>query len=389
MNYDCMAEQSNKIRGSVLMVTTNIYKNPTGGRGLLSKLNADALRTLYGNHLHIYELQRSPLRGIVSYYNAFRGFVDGLNAATIDEICAIVRRRNVRHVFVDGSNLGALVDVLKHRFNCLVITVFFHNVEARFFWGNFIASKSIRALAILVANCLAECKATCLSDKRICLSERDSNLLKRIYGKNATHIAPMAMEDKLPSFGDDGEPPPDCKPFALFVGGNFYANRDGIIWFVQHVAQLVDIKTYVVGKGMEDMRAQLEIPGRVDVIGSVDSLAEWYRRARFVIAPIFDGSGMKTKVAEALMHGKKVVGTPEAFSGYEKVAARAGWCCSSPTEFVAAINAACSTITLSFDPELRLLYEEYFSFSAATARLAFALGEAEILERGNPTCSEI
>jgi hypothetical protein len=95
-----------------------------------------------------------------------------------------------------------------------------------------------------------------------------------------------------------------------------------------------------------------------------------------VIAPIFDGSGMKTKVAEALMHGKKVVGTPEAFSGYEKVAERAGWCCSSPTEFVTAINAACSTITLSFDPELRLLYEEYFSLSAATARLAFALGEA-------------
>ena len=38
--------------------------------------------------------------------------------------------------------------------------------------------------------------------------------------------------------------------------------------------------------------------------------------AALVIAPIFDGSGMKTKVAEALMHGKHVVGTPEAFSGY-------------------------------------------------------------------------
>lgn len=221
MNYDCMAEQSNKIQDSVLMVTTTIYKEPTGGRGLMSKLNADVLRTLYGNHLHIYELQRSPLRGIINHYNDFLGLVDGLNAATIDEICAIVRYRNVRHVFVDGSNLGALVDVLKRRFNSLVITVFFHNVEARFFWGNFVASKSIRSLAILVANCLAECKATCLSDKRICLSERDSNLLKRIYGKNATYIAPMAMEDKLPSFGDDGEPTPYCKPFALFVGGSF------------------------------------------------------------------------------------------------------------------------------------------------------------------------
>jgi len=186
----------------------------------------------------------------------------------------------------------------------------------------------------------------------------------------------MALEDKLPA-APIALPPDEVEtePFALFVGGNFYANRDGIAWFVQHVAPRVDIKVCVVGKGMEDMRAQIEIPGRVEVVGPVDSLAEWYRRARFVIAPIFDGSGMKTKVAEALMHGKKVIGTPEAFSGYERVAARAGWCCYSPTEFVSAIHAARTTVTTAFDPELRALYEEHFSLSAATARLAEALGE--------------
>ena len=74
------------------------------------------------------------------------------------------------------------------------------------------------------------------------------------------------------------------------------------------------------------------------------------------------------------MFGKKVVGTTEAFSGYELVATRAGWCCNSSTEFVAAINTACATIKSTFDPELRSIYEENFSLSAHSARLADVLG---------------
>ena len=50
---------------------------------------------------------------------------------------------------------------------------------------------------------------------------------------------------------------------------------------------------------------QLEIPGRVEVVGSVDDLGIWYVNSFFTIAPIFDGSGMKTKVAESLMFGKR------------------------------------------------------------------------------------
>ena len=341
---------------------------------MLCTLNHVALASIFGERLVVFELPPARTANPREIFNAFRGHIDGLTAQTIDDAIDLIRRENVRHAFVDGSNLGGFVLALKRQLKHVEVTSFFHNVEARFFWGALSTAKTPRALVVFLANFLAERKASRLSDKRICLSERDSRLLKYLYGMGATHIAPIALEDKLP----DATIAPllvAAEPFALFVGGSFYANRDGIAWFVQHVATRVDIKTCVVGKGMEEMRAQLEIPGRVEVIGSVDSLAEWYRRARFVIAPIFDGSGMKTKVAEALMHGKKVVGTPEAFSGYEIVAARAGWCCSSPSEFVFAINAACTTITSSFDPELRALYEEHYSLSAATARLAAALVE--------------
>ena len=357
----------------VMLLTKQLDPDPRGGREMLCKLNYEALSSLLGDRLVVVQLPHSRPSNLLSILNTFRGHIDGLSLQVIDHAINQIKHENVRQVFIDGSNLGGFVAVLKKQLKHVEVISFFHNVEARFFWGALAASKTPRALAVLIANFLAERKAACLSDKRICLSERDSCLLTKLYGKGATHIFPIALEDKLQTVTLTSNSSTDAEPFALFVGGSFYANRNGIAWFVQHVVPQVDIKICVVGKGMDDMRAQLEVSGRVEVIGPVDNLQYWYRRACFVIAPIFDGSGMKTKVAEALMFGKKVVGTPEAFSGYELVSTRAGWCCSSSTEFVAAINAACATIKSTFDPELRSIYEEKFSLSAQSARLAEVL----------------
>ena len=157
--------------------------------------------------------------------------------------------------------------------------------------------------------------------------------------------------------------------FALFVGGNFYANRVGIAWYARHVAADSPVPVVVVGRGFESLRGSLEIPGKLQVVGAVDNLQEWYERAQFVIAPIFDGSGMKTKVAEALMFGKKVVGTPEAFSGYEGVAGEAGWLCRNAVEFVQAMRTASRTIVSRFSPASRDIYSRLYSSAAAERRL--------------------
>ena len=48
----------------------------------------------------------------------------------------------------------------------------------------------------------------------------------------------------------------------------------------------------------------------------LDDLGEYYRNCDVVIAPIFEGSGMKTKTTEALMWGKYIIGTNESFCGF-------------------------------------------------------------------------
>lgn len=358
----------------VMLVTKQLDQAPSGGRELLCKLNHDALKEIYGEQLVLFELPRRPLEGIRTVLSAFTGHIDGLNESTIASALQLIQRENVAKVFVDGSNLGGFVKAIKTSLPQVEISTFFHNVEARFFWGSLREKKSLRAIAVLIVNYLAERKSVKYSDKIICLSQRDSRLMRRYYGRPATHVSPMALADKLPAGQNQLTSPPNEK-FALFVGGIFYANLAGITWFVKNVAPRIDIKICIVGRGFEKFREELEIEGKVEVIGGVDSLAYWYQKAQFVIAPIFDGSGMKTKVAEALMYGKKIIGTPEAFSGYADVTSKAGRVCASADEFVAAINAVDNIVNSNFDSELREIYEQTYSYTAAKARLERIMSE--------------
>ena len=360
----------------MMLLTNGLQDSPAGGRELLCELNHDALKDIYGGRLVLFELPRRPLHGLKSLFNAFRGHIDGLNDSVIRIALNKIEAEHVGKVFVDGSNLGGFVKVARKRFPQLEISTFFHNVEARFFLGSLRQTKTLRAFAVLVANYLAERKSIAFSDKVICMSERDNRMLQKLYGRGATHVSPMAMKDKRPAdLAEQPVTPPET--YALFVGGDFYANRAGISWFVENVVRRIDIKIFIVGRGLDDLKPQLEGvgKGKVAVVGAVNSLADWYRNARFVIAPIFDGSGMKTKVAEALMFGKKIIGTPEAFSGYEAVAENAGWVCATADDFVAAIRHAQQEKLKSFDPVLRALYEENYSFPAARRRLAGILCE--------------
>jgi glycosyltransferase involved in cell wall biosynthesis len=285
----------------------------------------------------------------------------------------LIGLNRVNKVFIDGSNLGSLARSIKTQFPGAEVVTFFHNVEARFFWGALRYSWSLRGVAVLAANYVAERRAVSFSDKRVCLSRRDDRLLTTLYGKGATFISPLALKDKR-TRQDRAAPTGLPHKFALFVGGSFYANLQGIRWFAEHVAPRISIDVCVVGRGLDKYRAALERFPHIRVIGGVENIEDWYQRCEFVVAPIFDGSGMKTKVAEALMFGKRVVGTPEAFSGYDLLPDDAGLVCNTSDEFVAAMESAAQRPSLMYESRLRSLYEQTYSYEAARARLAEHVG---------------
>jgi glycosyltransferase involved in cell wall biosynthesis len=353
----------------IMLLTNQLHASPPGGRELLCKLNYDALKEIYGDRMVLFELPRLRRHGFKVAVNAFLGHVDGLDGTVIRNALQTIQAENIVKIFVDGSNLGSVVKAVKQEVPSVEICTFFHNVEARFFLGSLRQNKTLRALAVLIVNYLAERKAVRYSDKIICLSRRDSCLLRKLYGRAATHVSPIALHDKLPK-NHNLSRGKTCEKFALFVGGTFYANLAGITWYIKHVVPQIHIKVCIVGRGFDYLRPQLELEGKVVVIGAVDSLAEWYLNAHFVIAPIFDGSGMKTKVAEALMYGKKIIGTSEAFAGYEDIVEHAGWVCVSAREFIEATKRATDSVVKPFAHDLRSIYEEKYSYVAGRKRLA-------------------
>ena len=115
----------------------------------------------------------------------------------------------------------------------------------------------------------------------------------------------------------------------------------------------------IIGKGFETLKNDLECDN-VKVIGTVEDVSEYFYRADFVIAPIFEGSGMKLKTAEALMYGKTIFGTTEAFSGYALDFDRVGGLCNTAREFIDKINGY-PYPQRRFNEESRKIYEQNYS----------------------------
>ena len=149
------------------------------------------------------------------------------------------------------------------------------------------------------------------------------------------------------------------KPRGIFAGSLFFPNEYGVRWFVQHVAPHVNAEILIIGKGFETLKNDLECDN-VKVIGTVEDVSEYFYRADFVIAPIFEGSGMKLKTAEALMCGKTIFGTTEAFSGYALDFDRVGGLCNTAREFIDKINGY-PYPQRRFNEESRKIYEQNYS----------------------------
>ena len=336
-----------------------------GGREQLSGLLMESLRVVSEDQLEVYRMPHDdkPAR----LHERIMGRIDGVTSAVEKDLVSRLKDKPPDCVFIDGSNLGRIVRLLKNANDTVPIVTFYHNVEARFFFDAFRASPSLRALGVLVANIIAERWATRYSDHRIMLNNRDSHQLAKLYGREGTELLPMVVPDFYDPTAVKSDRPL-VEQYALFVGGAFYANVEGLAWFAENVALRSPILTVVIGRGMEAYRSRLEQWGGVRVVGSVDDLAPWYAHAQIIVAPILSGSGMKTKTAEAFMHGKPIAGTKEAFEGYRMDITDAVVLCETPEDFLQALEDV-NNSEADFKPELRSEYIMTHSEKAMQTRL--------------------
>lgn len=327
---------------------------------MLDRLNYEAFHAILGAELETCFLEKVGVKSLGALLRALNGFLDGVTPASVNQIVARVQQAKIRQVILATSSLGALAAALRQRCPGVRIITHFQNVETRFFWGAFKQARTLKALGVLLANARAERQAVRNSHALVTLTQRDSQGLQRLFGRGADHIVPLCIPDTWDGNEAATEPAADM----LFFGGAFYANLHGLRWFLKHVLPEVPGTLWVAGRGMDAHRQELESSGRVRVWGAVDDINQLYRSCRLVISPIFDGSGMKTKVAEALMHGKRVVSTSEALVGYEAVGTRVGWRADTPQEFARCVRGGLAAPQACFDPALRELYLQFYSLEA-------------------------
>jgi polysaccharide biosynthesis protein PslH len=231
----------------------------------------------------------------------------------LNEVVKFIKFNEVEYVFIDSSLFGGAITLLKSKFKNIKFVTFFHNCEYHYFHQN--KASFITYKLKLYYSFINEKISWNKSDLNFFLTQRDIDFCKNIYGNNTSQniILPLGIDVnyKKPEF-DKGI----ITNKFLFVGSNFYANKEGLEWFCFNVLPELSQELVVIGKGFDYLKVKFKNIKNLNVIGFVDDLEKYYLESDFVINPVGIGSGMKTKTAEALLYGKHIISKPEGFIGY-------------------------------------------------------------------------
>jgi hypothetical protein len=267
------------------------------------------------------------------------------------EILKIVN--NYSLVFIDQSCYGKIAKLIKCKNRNIKIISFFHNIEFEYAKQE---KKSFVKLAICKIAFKNEQWACIYSDAVIVMNNRDKNLVEKFYRRKVDAVIPVSFPNIQIEFNKNkiGNP-----PTALFLGSNFFANIHGIKWFIKNVLPYVNIRLQIIGKNMN--MANLTKDEKLHILGYVEKLDEYIQNADFMIFPILDGSGMKVKTCEALMHGKNIIGTSEAFMGYDVDFEKIGAKCETANEFIKAMNEFLKRFSSKYNDYSRNIFLEKYT----------------------------
>lgn len=309
---------------------------PNTGGSIITTRNKEFCQKVFGsNNIDLHIIRKKKISHML--INLLSSFIDGLDASEINTIILRIKTGNFTHLFIDTSLLGHAVSKIKAAVPHVHTTVFFHNVETDYFRELIKTSGSYRHYLLINAVQVNERDAVKNADLNIIMSDVDRQRLEYKYGPSSWHIMPTSFEDNF--CAEQIKCSADCNVSLLFVGSFFYQNEQAVRWFVKEVVPDLNknITLYVVGRGFEKLREELQ-SDKVHIIGGVKNLDDWYYNCDAVVSPIFSGAGMKTKIAEALMYGKTIFGTPAAFVGYNVDYNKVGGLCEDSKDFVEKIN---------------------------------------------------
>lgn len=365
----------------VYLTTESLYGKINSGSLVCSYSNLQMLKRVSGDNLfHVYlDIKPGSRNDTACSFkreeNRWKKLLLSLtgrrylSARKEKEIINIIAEQKPDLVFYEGPYWSNVISGLKKKNLKAVFVLFMHNVE-KFYYKN-LRSHSLSHEILYRVTCKSEKASIELADKIICLNERDGIQLYSEYGKKADMFLPINIEDK---YNKNTIQNTHIEKTLLFIGSMFPPNYDGIKWFAENVmTELQEYKLVIVGRGFEDVKESLQADN-VEVIGSVDNLADYYMEYPILVMPIFYGAGMKVKTAEAMMYGKTILATKEALEGYNAVNIDGIYECNTKEDFISTIRKVFSSNTyLSVQSAVREHYLTYFETNRLYNRFQNAL----------------
>ena len=188
------------------------------------------------------------------------------------------------------------------------------------------------------------------ADRILVLTQQDRFKMQYYAPDLAVSVSPSGVDiEELQSC-----PPLPKEPIILMTGYmRDPANEDGVKWFVNHVWETLSkknptVKFYIVGADPSPRIKRIAGKDpRIVVTGRVKDIRPYRNQARVMVSPVRLGSGMRTKVLEAMGSGLPVVSTSLGMEGIE---AQTGVNClvaDTPELFIQSVDWLLTDLELS------------------------------------------
>jgi glycosyltransferase involved in cell wall biosynthesis len=176
------------------------------------------------------------------------------------------------------------------------------------------------------------------SDLILTFSQKDKKLIKENYNLNS-EVVSFFISDKIKLI-DYKEVILERK-FTFFGAWNRLENLEGLLWFMDNVFLFINDDVYfdIIGPGLDDsFFTKYETNGRIKYLGFLDNPYKNIAESQALIAPIFQGAGVKVKVIESLATGTAVIGSEMAFEGIDDLGDGSMFLCKIAEAYIDAIN---------------------------------------------------